>query len=131
MRTATLIISDSDISSPQTVSLTGMGTQPIASLTPATYNFGTVLRRQTASYGFTLSNTGTAPMTINRINLTGANANQFTQRNNCTNTLDVGLSCTITVTFAPSQRITANATLSVTDNAVGSPHTASLTGLGQ
>ena len=46
-RTATLIISDSDVSSPQTVSLTGMGVQPAAALTPASYNFGTVLRRQT------------------------------------------------------------------------------------
>jgi hypothetical protein len=108
-----------------------MGVQPSASLTPASYNFGTVLRRQTASYGFTLSNTGAAPLTINRISLTGANANQFTQRSNCGGTLGAGLSCTITVTFAPTQRATANATLGVSDNAVGSPHTASLTGLGQ
>jgi FtsP/CotA-like multicopper oxidase with cupredoxin domain len=130
-RTATLILNDSDVSSPQTVSLTGMGVQPVAALTPASYNFGTVLRRQTASYGFTLSNTGAVPLTINRISLTGANANQFTQRSNCGGTLGAGLSCTITVTFAPTQRATANATLSVSDNAVGSPHTASLSGLGQ
>jgi FtsP/CotA-like multicopper oxidase with cupredoxin domain len=131
VRMATLIISDSDISSPQTVSLTGTGVQPTATLTPASYNYGTVLRGRTASYGFTLSNTSVASMTINRISITGTNANQFSQRSNCGNTLGAGLSCTITVTFAPTQRATANATLSVSNNAVGSPHTASLTGLGQ
>jgi FtsP/CotA-like multicopper oxidase with cupredoxin domain len=130
-RLATLTINDSDPSSPQTVSLTGLGAQPSGALSPATYNFGTVLRRQNASYGFTLSNTGTVPIRINRISLTGTNANQFTQRSNCGGTLGAGLSCTITVSFAPTQRGTANATLSVSDNAVGSPHTASLSGLGQ
>ena len=131
VRTATLIIRDSDVTSPQAVTLTGTGVQPTASLSPVSYNFGTVLRGRTASYGFTLSNTSTVPMTINRISITGTNANQFTQRSNCGNPLGAGASCTITVTFAPSQRGTANATLSVSDNAVGSPHTASLSGLGQ
>jgi FtsP/CotA-like multicopper oxidase with cupredoxin domain len=130
-RNATLIINDSDPSSPQTVSLTGLGVQPTATLSPASYNFGTVLRRQTASYGFTFANTGTVPVTINRISLAGTNANQFTQRSNCGGTLGAGLSCTITVTFAPTQRATANAILSVSDNATGAPHSASLTGLGQ
>ncbi|HET8666755.1 MAG TPA: choice-of-anchor D domain-containing protein, partial [Terriglobales bacterium] len=130
-RTATLSINDSDVTSPQTVSLSGMGVQAAATLTPTYYNFGTVARRQTASFGFTLSNTGTAPLTIFRVSLGGANSNQYTQSNNCGTSLGAGLSCTITVTFVPNQRGTLNATLSVSDNAVGSPHTATLTGVGQ
>jgi hypothetical protein len=131
VRTATLQINDSDVTSPQTVSLTGTGVQAAAVLSPGSYNFGTVIRRQSSSFAFTLSNTGTAPLNINRIAITGANRFQFSQTNNCGNSLGAGLSCTITVAFTPTQRGTSNATLSVTDNAPASPQTATLTGVGQ
>jgi hypothetical protein len=82
-------------------------------------------------HDFTLSNTGTAPLTINQINIGGANANQYTRSSTCGNTLGVGASCTITVTFSPNQRGNLNATLGVSDNAPGNPQTALLTGVGQ
>jgi hypothetical protein len=131
VRTATLQINDSDPTSPQTVSLTGTGVQAVAALSPGSYAFGTVVRRQSSSFAFTLSNSGTAPLAINRIAITGVNRTQFSQTNNCGNSLGAGLSCTITVRFTPSQRGTSNATLSVTDNAPASPQTATLTGVGQ
>ncbi len=131
VRTAVLSVSTSDITSPHTVSLTGTGVQPTASLTPASYNFGTVARRRGASSSFVLSNTGAVVLSLNRISIVGANANQYLQRSNCGRTLTAGASCTITVTFAPTQVGALNATLSILSNAVGSPHTASLTGVGQ
>jgi FtsP/CotA-like multicopper oxidase with cupredoxin domain len=131
--TGTLTITDSDVTSPQIVTLTGTGVQAAVSLSPTSHNFGTQARRTTsAPFTFILSNSGTASLTINSINLGGANANQFAiQSRTCTNTLAAGSSCNINVVFSPSNRATYNAILQVNDNAPGSPQTATLTGIGQ
>jgi hypothetical protein len=131
--TGTLTITDSDVTSPQIVTLTGTGVQAAVSLTPTSHNFGTQARRTTsAPFTFVLSNSGTASLTINSISLGGANANQFAiQSRTCTNTLAAGSSCNINVVFSPSNRATYNATLQINDNAPGSPQTATLTGIGQ
>ncbi|MFL6308273.1 MAG: choice-of-anchor D domain-containing protein [Candidatus Sulfotelmatobacter sp.] len=131
--TGTLTITDSDVTSPQIVTLTGTGVQAAVSLSPTSHNFGTQARRTTsAPFTFILSNPGTESLTINSINLGGANANQFAiQSRTCTNTLAAGSSCNINVVFSPANRATYNATLQVNDNAPGSPQTASLTGTGQ
>ena len=131
--TGTLTITDSDVTSPQIVTLTGTGVQAIASLTPTSHTFQNQTRRTTsAPFTFTLSNTGTAALTINSITLGGANPTQFAiQSRTCTNTLAAGSSCNINVVFSPSNRATYNATLQVNDNAPGSPQTATLTGTGQ
>lgn len=131
--TGTLTITDSDVTSPQIVTLTGTGVQAAALLTPTSHSFGTQARRTTsAPFTFMLSNTGTASLTINSINLGGANPNQFAiQSRTCTNTLAAGSSCNINVVFSPTNRATYNATLQVNDNAPGSPQTATLTGTGQ
>jgi hypothetical protein len=131
--TGTLTITDSDITSPQIVTLTGTGVQAGVSLSPTSHSFGTQARRTTsAPFTFTLSNTGTASLTINSIGLGGANPNQFAiQSRTCTNTLAAGSSCSINVVFSPNNRATYNATLQVNDNAPNSPQTGTLTGTGQ
>jgi len=118
---------------PQIVTLTGTGVQAAVTLSPTSHSFGTQARRTTsAPFPFTLSNTGTAALTINSINMGGANSNQFAiQSRTCTNTLAAGSSCSINVVFSPTNRATYNATLQVNDNAPGSPQTATLTGTGQ
>ena len=131
--TGTLTITDSDVTSPQIVTLTGTGVQAAVTLSPTSHSFGNQARRTTSPpFTFTLSNTGTASLTINSINLGGANPNQFAiQSRTCTNTLAAGSSCNINVVFSPTNRATYNATLQVNDNAPGSPQTATLTGTGQ
>ena len=70
--------------------------------------------------------------TINNISIGGANGNRFNQTNNCGNSLAIGASCTINVTFTPQRASTAyNGTLQISDNAPGSPQTAALNGTGQ
>jgi hypothetical protein len=54
----------------------------------------------------------------------------FTQTNNCGSTLAAASSCIINVTFTPSAAGSASGTLSVTDDAAGSPQTVSLSGAG-
>lgn len=132
-RAATLSISTNDPGTPTaTVSLSGTGVQVLATLTPTSHNFGSVAVRTTsAPFAFTLTNTGSAVLTINGISIGGANANRFNQTNNCAATLAIGATCTINVTFSPQQRGNYAATLQVRDNATGSPQTAGLSGTGQ
>src|SRR4029077_3778512 len=76
-----------------------------------------------------LSNTGTAALTITSIGFTGANASEFAQTNNCGSSLAVNANCTISVTFTPTvMGAAAAASLTVADNAPGSPQAAALAG---
>jgi FtsP/CotA-like multicopper oxidase with cupredoxin domain len=115
------------------VALTGTAIQAAVSLTPTSHGFGAVTAKTTsAPYPFLLSNLGTAPLTNIRVSLGGANPNRFNQTNSCGTSLAVGGSCTINVTFTPQQAgVAYSATLQVSDNAPGSPQTATLTGTGQ
>jgi sugar lactone lactonase YvrE len=104
---------------------------PQAALTPATANFGSLTAGTTSTaQTFTLTNSGNAPLAISGITLTGANASAFADTSACGATLATGASCTIAVTFTPSTAGSFSATLSVADNAAGSPQTSSLTGMG-
>jgi trimeric autotransporter adhesin len=135
--TATLSVADNATGSPQTTSLTGTGTAaaaPVATLSPATLSFGnqtneTVSPAMTA----TLKNTGNATLNITGITIAGANPSDFaitTGSSACGTSLAAGSTCNIYVTFTPASVASFTATLSVADNAAGSPQTASLTGTG-
>jgi FtsP/CotA-like multicopper oxidase with cupredoxin domain len=130
--TGALTITDSDVTSPQIVTLTGTGVQAGVTLNPTSFNFGTVARRSSATTTFTLTNSGTSLLTINSIRIGGTNANQFSiPSTTCGTSLGVGANCTINVRFSPTNRGVQNATLQVSDNAPNSPQTATLTGTGQ
>jgi FtsP/CotA-like multicopper oxidase with cupredoxin domain len=124
--TATLSIVDGDVTSPQTVSLTGTGVQPAVSLSPTSLTFSAP-RRTSQTHPVTLNNTGTAPLTIRGIFAGG----RFSQTNNCGTSLAIGASCTINVTFSSNAAGTFTGTLSISDNAPGSPQTVTLTGTAQ
>jgi hypothetical protein len=102
-----------------------------ASLTPATLTFaqratGTTSPAQSA----TLANTGSTPLNISSISITGANAGDFAQINACGSPLSVGASCQISVTFTPSGMGARSAAVSIGDNPTGSPQMVTLTGTG-
>lgn len=128
---ASLSIADNATGSPQTVSLSGTGTAPQAILSPNPLAFpNTLVGTPATALPMTLSNPGTAPLTITSISVTGTNASSFGQSNNCGASLAAGATCTITVTFTPASAAALTAAISVTDSATGSPHTAALTGTG-
>jgi YVTN family beta-propeller protein len=106
-----------------------------AVLSPAPLNFGSTTQPQlvgtSASLPVTLTNSGSAALTITSIGFAGTNASEFTQNNNCGTALAAGASCTINVTFTPTANGgsgSATASLSVTDNAAGSPQTVPIAG---
>jgi hypothetical protein len=79
----------------------------------------------------TLTNTGTAVLTIARIAIAGANPGDFAiAATTCGATLAPATSCTVDVTFTPTKRHTRSGTLAITDNTAGSPDSAALTGIG-
>jgi hypothetical protein len=104
---------------------------PGADFTPSAINFGSQLV-SFASPAKTLSlrNVGSATLSIGDISIAGANSGDFAQTNACGANLSGGVSCTISVTFTPSASGPRAASLTVTDDAGGSPQTASLMGTG-
>lgn len=104
---------------------------PIVGISPSNLDMGAQVVGSTAQKTVTVSNTGGSALTIAAITISGANAGDFSQSNTCGSTLAGGSSCTITITFKPTAGGIRNATLSITDNASGSPHTANVSGTGQ
>ncbi len=74
----------------------------------------------------TLTNTGTSPLNILGITIGG----YFYQTNNCGTVLSAGASCSISVIFKPIAPGLSTGSVSVYDNAAGSPQTVMLNGTG-
>jgi hypothetical protein len=130
-RTASVSITDNASGSPQTVSLSGTGTAAVVSLSATRLAFGNQSVGTTSTaQSLTLSNTGNAALSITSVALTGNNAGDFAQTNTCGNSVAAGANCTISVTFTPSASGSRTASVSITDNASGSPQTVSLSGTG-
>lgn len=94
---------------------------------------GQLLTTTSAAIPVILTNTGMGPLTINSIAASGDFAATSTGATACPitpATLAAGGNCTINVTFAPSAVGARTGTLTVTDNAGGSPQTIPLTGTG-
>jgi sugar lactone lactonase YvrE len=129
---ATLSVADNAAGSPQTASLSGTGTPapaPGASLSPATLAFpSTNVGASSAAMSTTLSNTGNAVLNISGITL--SDTTDFSETTTCGSTLAAGATCTIAVTFKPGSVGSLSGTLSVADNAAGSPQTVALSGTG-
>jgi presenilin-like A22 family membrane protease len=130
---ATLTVSDNASPSSQYVTLSGTGTTPttpVVSLTPPALTFSAQTGTTATAQIATLKNTGNAALTISNIGITGANPSDFAETNTCGSSLAAGATCSISVTFTPASVATFTASLSVTDNATGSPHAIALTGTG-
>ena len=99
-------------------------------ISPSSFNFGTVgVGSSSSSQNFTVTNDTSNTVTISAVSFTGTNNGDFSQTNTCMS-LASGATCTVSVTFNPSATGSRTATLSIADNAPGSPHTATLTGTG-
>lgn len=114
-----------DAGSPQSIGLSGKGVLPIVALSTSAVTFpAQQVATTSASQSITLSNTGDGALTITNVAITG----DFSQSNTCGNTVAPAANCTFSVTFAPSTSGSRTGSLTITDNASGSPHTVALTG---
>lgn len=129
--TDALAIADSAANSPQSVTLSGTGTAPQLSLSATSIAFPTTSAGSTsAAQTVTLTNSGNATLNLSSITLGGANASAFPETTTCGSTLAAQASCAITVRFAPAAATAYAASITITDNAAGSPQTISLSGTG-
>jgi len=84
-----------------------------------------------ATKSVTVKNTGGSAVSITSITVNGDYALvAVAPKAACGSTLAAGASCTVKVSFTPTQGGTRTGTLSINDNAPGSPQTVSLTGTG-
>ncbi|MBV8945592.1 MAG: choice-of-anchor D domain-containing protein [Solirubrobacterales bacterium] len=130
-RTATVQVTDNAANSPQSFSLAGTGVAPAVGLSPSSLAFGSqLIGLQSAPMTATVTNTGTAPLSISSIAIAGANGGDFAQTNTCPASLAVNANCTISVTFKPTTTGSRSASVAITDNAPNSPQSLALSGTG-
>ncbi len=106
----------------------GLLTHPSqGTLSPSSYTFaGRQVGTTSASTAFTLANTGTTPMAISNVAVTG----DYAQTNNCGTSLASATSCTIQVTFTPTVVGDRPGTLTVFANVSGGKLSSTLDGSG-
>jgi len=100
-------------------------------LSPSSLTFpNTVPGAASVAQVVNIKNTGTASVTFSSISITGTDPTSFLQLNACGASLAAGASCAVLVALTPAATGAQTATLSVADNAVGSPQTVALSGTG-
>jgi phospholipase C len=121
VRTGALTINDSAPSSPQVVSLSGMGSNIGVSqngVYPGMQFSTQTIKTTSPVKSVTLTNKGTAPITISNITVVG----EFQQSNHCNGTIPVGGKCVVSVAFKPQAPDIRYGNIVITSNDVGSPH---------
>lgn len=126
--TGSVTVTSDATGSPLSISLSGTGTQPGLSVSPSTFNFGSIVDGQTASQNFSITNTGSASLTVAQISSSGASYSVSGLSTPAT--IAAGQSATFTVTFAPTTAGSLPGSVTITSNAPSSPTTVSLSGTG-
>jgi hypothetical protein len=130
---ASLKVTDNASGSPHTVTLSGTGIAAAVSLSGSGLSFGNqTVGSTSAAQTETVTNSGTANLTISAVTMGGTNTSDFAKSaDTCTGATVIPNSiCTVSVTFAPSATGSRNASLNFIDNANGSPQTVNMSGTG-
>jgi hypothetical protein len=141
---AAVTLTDNAPGSPQSISLSGTGVgNPVGSLSLSATSVafdGEPVGESTDSQFVTVTNTSyPAVLYFKTITLGGANASSFITSNTCDGASGGGLggslspfaTCRIGLRFVPTTTGPLTASITLTDNATGSPQTITLTGTGQ
>ena len=131
VRIYNVALSATQVQADMLIPVGGGGSSPLVSLNPASLSFGSQQTGTTsAPLPVTLRNIGNAPLSISNIALSGGNATDFAQTNNCGLSVAAGGSCVINVTFTPTTTGSRISSVMIMDNAPGSPHPFSVSGTG-
>jgi Beta-propeller repeat/HYDIN/CFA65/VesB-like, Ig-like domain len=130
VETGTFSVADNSAGSPHIIKVTGTGVTTATAVTvaPTSLSFGNETVGATSSaQTVTITNTGTQTLTFQSLQATG----DYAETDTCTTkTLNVGESCTASVTFTPTASGGRNGSLAINDNASGSPQSVALSGTG-
>jgi hypothetical protein len=100
---------------------------PVATIAASNIDFGMVTQgAASAQQPLTLTNSGNAALAISSIAATG----DFAETDNCGTGLAISASCRIQVVFTPTAAGMRSGTLTIVDNAAGSPQSVTLQGTG-
>src|SRR5208337_523765 len=101
--------------------------EPVIGITPNSLTFAAQkVGTTSAAQVITVDNPGATPLKVTGITISG----DFAETNNCPAKLTAGKSCTINVSFSPTQTGTRTGTLSIKDSALSSVQKIPLTGSG-
>ena len=116
-KNAVMTISCNDPNKPSiNVKLSGQAPPPKISVAPMSVNFGSVAAGDSSTpRAVTIKNTGISDLAVNSITITGANATEFGQTNDCL-TVAKGGSCAVTLIFSPTSSGSKTATMSILTN---------------
>jgi len=126
--TGSVTIASNAPNSPATISVTGTGVQPQLAIAPLTLDFGSVNVGSSSAQTVSMTNSGSASVTISQAAASGAGysitglAVPFT--------LGPGSAASFSVQFAPQAGGSVSGGVTLTSNAPGSPATIALSGTG-
>jgi centrosomal CEP192-like protein/HYDIN/CFA65/VesB family protein/ASPM-SPD-2-Hydin domain-containing protein len=126
--TGTITIVSDAANSPLKIVMSGTGAQAGLSISPASFNFGSVVDGQTKSQSITVTNTGTAALTIGQVSASGSGYSVSGLATPAT--VPTGGEVTFSVLFAPTTAGSLTGTVSIASNAPNSPSVLSLSGTG-
>src|SRR2546427_95269 len=119
------------LNSPTTIALSGPGVQPLQpqlSVIPPSASFGNVGVGTRNTYAFTLTNSGSASVTVSQANVSGTGLSVGGL--SLPLTLTPGQKTTFSVVFAPASTGNMTGSVSLGSNALNSPTTIALSGIG-
>jgi hypothetical protein len=129
--TGTFVVGGNGASTPASVALTGTGAStatPTLTLTPTSIAFpNTIVGATSDAVTVVVKNTSTVSVTLSSIALSGTS---YELLDNCGATLAASATCSLYVAFKPASAAALTGTISITDNAAGSPQKVTLTGTG-
>jgi hypothetical protein len=110
-----------------TGSATVLLNEPVIGITPSNLTFAAQkVGTSSAAQVVTINNPGATPLKVTSITISG----DYSETNDCPAKLTVGKSCTVNVTFTPTQTGSRTGTLSIKDSALTSAQKIMLTGSG-
>jgi hypothetical protein len=128
--TLTAMMNIIDSAGTQEVSLSGNVIDPVAQFNLKTLAFGPVAVDGSQTLPVQLTNVGQTDLDISNVTITGTYAGEYSPSNLCPASLTPTGSCTIEVTFAPTEKGVAGAMLVVTDNVAAGKSSIPITGNG-
>lgn len=132
LQSGTIAVTDNTRISPLAISLRGTGVNgPFLTPNPSRENFQPqAVGVSSNPAAIVLENTGNSSLNLTAVAITGTNSSDFGQTNNCIGSLAPAATCTVNVIFTPTAGGSRIASLSVSDDATGSPQKVALTGTG-
>ncbi|MBI3485004.1 MAG: choice-of-anchor D domain-containing protein [Acidobacteria bacterium] len=131
-KNADLVVNSNAPGSPHNIYLSGTGAGAgVLTLLPTSLNFGNIkLGTSSAPQQSQLTNTGSGALAILGISVAGYTIVEFPKTTTCGNSLAAGASCSVSVTFTPSDLGTFAAAIHIDTDAVVSPTLIGLAGVG-